>query len=401
MVAAEPPTLGPQRQRILICSRGFPPDTGGIETYTLEIARAYRRAGWRPVVLTQCPARRGVWRRDGFVVVNVGPGSYARIALAFARAAAGLLRRGRFAAVHATSWKPALSLIPLCWSLPLVITIHGTEVFLPPRPLHPLMRWAFARADVVPVISRYVQRLVTPDHLPVQDRWVLAWNGCSPWVERPQLPLRLSPQGVTSLVTVGRLIGRKNIQGVIAAMGLLARRGGAPPIELVVVGEGPLRPELEALAAREGVAGRVIFLGRSDDATMARVLRGADAFVLPQIRTDDTRELEGFGLVVADAMAAGLPVVVGRDGGPVDIVEDGVTGLVVDGYDPAAIALAIAALAADPALRERLGLAARRWARANLSWDAHVQAILERLPAAAALPAQRGAAYRLAEPVGV
>ena len=139
---------------------------------------------------------------------------------------------------------------------------------------------------------------------------------------------------------------------LLAAKLALGRR---PDLRFWIAGEGPLRGELEAEHARLGLGDRVRFLGFRED--VADLLAAADVFGVSSY-------LEGMGTSTLDAMAAGLPVVATRVGGIPEIVEDGVTGVLVSPRDPEALANAILDLAAAPALRERMGGEARMKVRA-------------------------------------
>jgi glycosyltransferase involved in cell wall biosynthesis len=105
--------------------------------------------------------------------------------------------------------------------------------------------------------------------------------------------------------------------------------------------------ELAAVARELAVDGAVEFAGH-----VAEPMRGIDVLV-------HAAELEPFGLVMVEAMLAGLPVVAPREGGPVEIVRDGVDGLLVDVTDAGAVAAAVLSLVGDPALRARMGAAGR------------------------------------------
>ncbi|MGE5177856.1 MAG: glycosyltransferase [Bacteroidota bacterium] len=132
-------------------------------------------------------------------------------------------------------------------------------------------------------------------------------------------------------------------------------QGTAPRLRVWIAGEGALRAALLAEHQALGLGDRVRLLGFRDDPI--RLLRAADLFVLSSY-------LEGLGTSVLDAMAAGLPVAATRVGGVPEIVEDGATGLLVPPRDPAALAEAISRLAADPALRARMGARGREAVRA-------------------------------------
>jgi glycosyltransferase involved in cell wall biosynthesis len=123
------------------------------------------------------------------------------------------------------------------------------------------------------------------------------------------------------------------------------------PLTFLLAGDGPERPRLEALAAELGVAERVRFLGVQKD--MPRLYAALDVFVLTSLR-------EGFPNVVIEAMASGCAVVATRVGGVPEIVEDGLSGLVIAPQSPDEVAAALDRLAADAELRRGLAAAGRR-----------------------------------------
>jgi glycosyltransferase involved in cell wall biosynthesis len=142
---------------------------------------------------------------------------------------------------------------------------------------------------------------------------------------------------------IGRLVPQKAMHVLIEATpALLAAH---PGLRVLIVGGGPLRADLEAQAARLGVARAVHFAGYQEDVVSAYA--AMDVFVLP------SRD-EGFGLVFLEAMAVGVPVVGTRVIGSEDAVEDGVTGRLVPYADPAALAAAIGGILGSPDLARRL-----------------------------------------------
>lgn len=154
------------------------------------------------------------------------------------------------------------------------------------------------------------------------------------------------------VLTVCRLVEKKGVDTLIRAAALLAKRGAT--IELVVAGEGPLRPALELLAAELNVA--VTFLGSLDAAGVRAELGRADAFALA-CRVDSNGDRDGIPVVLMEAMACGLPCVSGDLPAIRELVLDRRTGLLVPGGDDEATARAI-----DSALRdESFGDAGRRW----------------------------------------
>lgn len=148
---------------------------------------------------------------------------------------------------------------------------------------------------------------------------------------------------------VGRLVGYKGVEVLVQAMQSVAATA-------LVVGDGPLRGPLEALAAASGVASRVRFLGHLDDDSVVAHLHACDLFVLPSVTRAET-----FGVVQLEAMACGRPVVsTNLPTGVPWVNRHGETGLVVEPGDAGALASALHTLLGDPALRSRLGERARQ-----------------------------------------
>jgi D-inositol-3-phosphate glycosyltransferase len=179
----------------------------------------------------------------------------------------------------------------------------------------------------------------------------------------PDGPSEERPPDLHRLVTVGRLVERKGLGTVVAAL------ADVPDAELVVAG-GPHASELGgdpearrllALARDHGVADRVQLRGRIERPDVAALLRSADVVVCAPW-------YEPFGMVAVEAMACGVPVVASAVGGLVDTVVDGVTGVHVPPRDPVALAAALRGLLADPALRASLGAAGVSRARDHYSW---------------------------------
>jgi D-inositol-3-phosphate glycosyltransferase len=135
-------------------------------------------------------------------------------------------------------------------------------------------------------------------------------------------------------------------------------------------GTGLERPRaLEELAAQLGIADVVCFKPPVSRQELADWYRAADIVAVPS-------HSESFGLVAVEAQACGTPVVAARVGGLPTAVQDGVTGVLVDGHDPRVWARELAGLLGDPLRRRRMGAAAASWA-SRFGWDATVDALLD------------------------
>lgn len=171
----------------------------------------------------------------------------------------------------------------------------------------------------------------------------------------------IAPEEVV-LITVGRLVPVKDHRTLIEGLHHLA--GDPAPWRLWIVGEGPERPALEGLVAESGMAGRIEFLGQRED--VPDLLGQSDLFLLTSLN-------EGFGLVLVEAMASGLPVVATDVGGIPEVVTAEETGVLVPPSDPERVAGAVRRLLRDPELRNRMGNAGEARTRALFGVDRMIE----------------------------
>ncbi|MFD3991163.1 glycosyltransferase family 4 protein [Streptomyces sp. NPDC058583] len=169
------------------------------------------------------------------------------------------------------------------------------------------------------------------------------------------------------LLFLGRLADAKGIRLLMAAWDEVAAAGGVG-VPLVIAGAGPLEPEVTAWAAgRDDVR----YAGLWDPAECRRALARSVAVLAPSLA------METFGLVVAEAMAAGVPAVAAAHGAFVELVEDGVTGLLHKPGDPASLASAIRRITAEPDRNREMGEAARRRYEKGFSPSVGLERLLE------------------------
>jgi glycosyltransferase involved in cell wall biosynthesis len=183
--------------------------------------------------------------------------------------------------------------------------------------------------------------------------------------DAPNLRAELSiPDRDVVVGYVGRFVPIKNIAALVRAFGAAWKL--QPDMWLVLAGDGPLRPELEALARESGVADRVRFLGWTED--LPALYATFDICALSSLN-------EGTPVAIIEAMAAARAVVATAVGGVADVVDDRRTGLLVSSGDTAGLAAALRRLAHDPAERAMLGAAARREAASRFSVERLVNEI--------------------------
>ena len=208
-------------------------------------------------------------------------------------------------------------------------------------------RWKHGRAAAIIAISRAVRAALVTSGVP-EHRIDIVPSGVD--LERVTTPapretlaaLGMPPEAPL-VVMVGALVPHKDPATFVRAIAAARRR--VPELRALLVGEGPLRPSLEALIAELHLAGRLVLTGYRRDADA--LLAAADVFTL-------SSEEEGLGTVLLDALAAGVPVAATSGGGIPEIIEHDRSGLLVAPHDHEGLGANIARLLGDDALRHRL-----------------------------------------------
>jgi phosphatidylinositol alpha-1,6-mannosyltransferase len=167
------------------------------------------------------------------------------------------------------------------------------------------------------------------------------------------------------IVSVGRLVPRKGQDKLIKALPEILK--ARPEAHLLFVGSGGYRKSLENLIVERNLQKYVTFVGRVNYDELTKYICVGDIFAMPSRSRRAGLEVEGLGIVYLEASACGLPVLAGDSGGAPDAVQQGVTGLVVNGLDISAIAeSAIQLLEGD---RQAMSKAGREWAVAKWDWQ--------------------------------
>ena len=235
------------------------------------------------------------------------------------------------------------------------------------RGLQGLQRWYVNRAQAVIVPSRYLAGIVQGWGVPSEKLQVI-YNAVD-LAAYDRLPDREDARRVLDLsghviLTVARLTPWKGVDRLIALLPRLQDQ--IPNANLVVVGDGPERANLERLAAQMGVSKTVRFTGRVPQDRVALYLRAADVFVLYS-------GYEGLPHIVLEAMLAGTPVVASARGGIPEVVEDGVTGRVVPWKGDARLSDALLEALSDPAKAASWAERARARIARDFSWAGLVE----------------------------
>lgn len=346
----------PRRVLLLITTS----DVGGTESFLAYLAAGIDRRRFEPTVVSLCPPGRTAERiaTAGTPVISLGMSPAARpveLVTGVFRLAR-ILDRLEIDLVQALLYRANL-LAALAGKLARrpVVVVAGQ------RSLTPMtgrlagwgVRWTRRWARHTVAVSQAVREDLLGRERLAAERVSVIGNAVDSERFRPadtgeaRQALGL-PERAFAIGGVGRLSAAKGFEHLLEAGAIL--RGRVVDVEIVLVGDGPLRQPLEELAGRLGISERVRFLGRRDD--LERVYPALDVFVLSSLR-------EGSPNVLLEALSCGVPAVATRVGGVPELAPDGDGAWLVPPGDPAALADALARLAADPVLRGSLARAAR------------------------------------------
>lgn len=373
---------GGAKMRLALVTTDFPPNLGGIASLLSDLARACSEK-CRVTVLAP-------WTRDAktfddqqpYRVIRVpGPSPFREAA--FICHLLQLDRTEGLDVVTCDSWFPAGLVGYLMWlhrRTPYLIWAYGSEIVDDWRTLRravksglrPLKKLILEHGAAILAISRYTRALILDQGISPHLVQVIApgvdTDRFTPSPPSPAARSRYRRSANHCLLTVARLDPHKGHAAVLQALATHLR--DISGVRYLVAGSGPMESVLQTLAASLGVGEQVDFLSIVPEEDLPELYRAADIFVMPSgVMHGRLDCVEGFGIAYLEASASGKPIVAGRSGGTEDAVVDGVTGILVDPDDPAAVGQTIRALIQDGQLAQRLGRAGRERAVTSFNLD--------------------------------
>jgi N-acetyl-alpha-D-glucosaminyl L-malate synthase BshA len=271
-----------------------------------------------------------------------------------------------YAIPHAISAYLAREMLRRSRYLPVITTLHGTDITLVGRDpsFLPITRFGIEASDAVTAISHYLRDATretfhTERHIEVIYNFIDA----DYYERRPNESLRrsLAPNGESIMLHISTFRPVKRITDCIEVLARV-QAGSKVRARLVMCGDGPERKEAEALAMRLGVSDQVEFVGKQPQSQIRDYLSVADLLLLPS-------QSESFGLVALEAMACRVPVIATRVGGVPEVVEDGGSGYLFDVGDVDAMAEAALRIISDDRERERLSHRGREIATSRFTTE--------------------------------
>jgi phosphatidylinositol alpha-1,6-mannosyltransferase len=343
---------------IAIVTQCFQPDVGGIETLMTGLADQIALSGRAVAVFADHVRTASATELERPYPIHRF-GAIRPLRARFKRQAIARAMASGIAGIFADSWK-SIGALP-AGAGPVAVLAHGTEFSLD-APAHKARRinQALKRARTIVASSRYTATLVNRFTAGVEAA-VIVVNPPIDQLPRAEAPALARVDAILAgrgpvISTLARLEPRKGVDTVIRAVAEL--RPHYPGIVYLVAGAGGDLDRLRGLAAQCGCADAVVFVGQvSDPQTRGALLTRSDVHAMPSRRVGDS--VEGYGIAYVEAGWYGAPSLAGRDGGALDAVGDGETGLVCDGADQRDVTRALARLLDDAPLRRRLGAAAQ------------------------------------------
>lgn len=369
--------------RIVVPTADYPPIEGGISTVSLHLARELARIGHEVTVIAPHFAGMDAFdREEPYRVVRYR--GYGLGWLRFFPMAAASITRARDADLILGINIAYGGLIGLILhatrDIPFVTFGYAYEFLKFPvwSPPAALLRAAYCRSRAAIAISRFTRDALERFGVPA-DRIETIFPGAPLPRETSassvaSLKQSLSLNGHRVILAAGRMVPRKGHVTLVRAMPRILQCH--PDTVLICAGRGPEQREIQRTVDELGVAQYVRLPGYVSDRDLAALYSMCDVFALPAGEAAHG-QVEGFGLVFAEAAAYGKPVVAGNSGGVADAVLDGETGLLIEPGDAAASAEAILRILADTQLARRLGDAGRDRVARELNWPAFARRLME------------------------
>lgn len=348
--------------RVLVATGLYPPEIGGPATYSRELEEGLPKRDIDVVVVPFSRVRK-YWKGVAHLVylwllLRAGM-DRPRVTMIYAQdpvsvglpaALAAMILRKKFVLkiVGDYAWEQAAQRASYTGTVEEFQTARvGFFIMF----LRAIERWVARRATYVVVPSKYLAKIAGSWKLEPGSIKVI-YNG----VTIPEIGLKQVIRGLLRfqgrlVVSVGRLVPWKGFATLIRVHARMVRT--FPDLKLLIIGSGPLESELENLADSLGVSDSVIFAGSLEREILLRYVRASDVFVL------NTR-YEGFSHLLLEVSLVGCPIVTTPIGGNPELIEGGVTGLLVKPDDEAALEEKVTALLTDTSLRAKIATNAKR-----------------------------------------
>ena len=374
---------------LLLITQDFPPKTGGIETYSFELAKRFRISVKKFGVIA--PSHSQATDTDSnisFEVFRV-PVKDSLLPFVAPMALLDVIGKSRFDTVLHAQWQTVIASVftrkMIGYPKKIYVAAHARELLIEPfagqggaisKQLHKFRKKLLSQVDGFFPVSRYTAGLLENEGVS-QEKIQVVKNGTDPHFFSPKdteaLGKELKVENKKVILSICRLVPRKGMDLVLHALNEIVSRN--PNVVYLVGGSGPDSFRLKRLCDTLDLQDHVKFLGRIPEEELPYYYSLADVFVMPA--KSDPPDVEGFGIVFLEANACKTPVIGSKSGGIPDAIVDGETGLLVDENNTEQLTKAIWKLITNDELSRQMGEAGRKRILSEINWDTSAQKILE------------------------
>jgi len=376
--------------KILIYTHEFAPWSGGIATYNLELAHGLKDKGHDVLVLApKYSDDRSTYHSKSYRVWRSFPNNgfkpYKILASIVGFVMALILYRPDVILATSGGAHRCLAFLTLLIPVQYVLVIHGSEIINDfdngrhSKLRRGVIRRVFRNAKGIIAVSKSTKKLILSKMPELAKKVFVVYHGISvPYVkhkEQQEINELKSSIGLGNedkiLLTVARLAPGKGQDNVIRALPRVLKK--IPNVKYVVVGSGRCEGELKALTKTEGISSVVRFVDNVERDKIWLYYEMCDVFIMTSRRGNK----ESFGISFIEAAAVGKTAIGGRQGGMTEVIDDGVSGILVNPDSPNDIANAIINIFACPETSARMGEQARKRFEANFSAQIMVEETLK------------------------
>ncbi|WP_440998694.1 glycosyltransferase family 4 protein [Fodinibius sp. SL11] len=373
---------------LLLVTQDFPPKTGGIETYSFELAKRFNGHVEKfGVIAPSHPKASVIDNSVPFEVFRV-PIKDSLLPLAAPVVLLQVIGNNRFDTVFHAQWQTVIASILtkklIGYPSKIYVAAHARELLIEPfagqaglisKQLHKFRKKLLAMVDGFFPVSHYTSDLLKSEGV-ADEKINVVNNGTDPQFFSPRDTQNLAEKlGVTDkkvIFSVCRLVPRKGMDLVLRSLKEIVKKDSN--VIYLVGGSGPDATRLKELCSLFDLQDHVKFLGRLPEAELPHYYSLADVFVMPA--KNDPPDVEGFGIVFLEANACETPVIGSKTGGIPDAIVDGQTGLLIAENNIEELSEAMWKMITDSDMARRMGKVGRERILSEINWDTSAQRIL-------------------------
>jgi len=368
-------------EHLLVLSFDYPPNDGGISRLTAGAVGAMTDLGVQTKVVTLSQQMRLGIDRPPSEVIEIDRRKGIRDWQLFGAVRAHIEEFGSNAPILASVWNPEATLATLAGAKRISILAHGNEImpYTSAVVKSKIRKMILERSRVVICNSGYTENLVKS--IASASRTAVV----NPAVDVHRFPIHVSkcearrrlglPLDARILLTVARLDATKGHETVLRTLASLPQ-DQRDNFYYVIAGKGPARDSLVSLTNELRLSAHVKFAGFVPDPVLAELFVASDLFVLTSVVDRERRSMEGYGMALTEAQAAGLPVIGTRSGGIPDAVREGEGGWLIGEREVGELKCHLQRLVCNPSLFIEQGKLGLQRVRREMSWRSYAQRLL-------------------------